>query len=48
MKNKIIEMVKSAPNKKLAIDMLNTWRIFGNMSDKQYEFGRELITKEFN
>ena len=48
MKKKIIEMVKSAPNKKLAIDMLNTWRSFGNMSDKQYEEGRKLIVKEFN
>jgi len=47
MKKKIIEMVACAPNKNLAIDMLNTWRSFGNMSEKQYEFGRELITKEF-
>jgi hypothetical protein len=47
MKKKIKEMVESAPNKKLAIDMLNTWRTFGNMSDKEYEQGRELIKKEF-
>ena len=41
-------MVESAPNKKLAIDMLNTWRAFGNMSEEEYEQGRELIKKEFS
>ena len=47
MKKKIKEMVESAPNKKLAIDMLNTWRTFGNMTEDQYTKGRELIEKEF-
>lgn len=45
---KIKEMIESAPTKKLAIDMLNTWMTFGNMTEEQYKKGRELITKEFS
>lgn len=40
-------MVESAFTKMDAINMLNTWKLFGNISDKQYEAGRALIRKEF-
>ncbi len=41
------EMIESAPTKKMAREMLNTFKIFGNINEKQYEKGRELIRKEF-
>ena len=44
---KIREMIESAPTKKMAREMLNTFRIFGDITEKQYEKGRELIKKEF-
>ena len=44
---RIKDMVESAFTKKQAMDMLETWRIFGNLTDKQYQKGRELIRKEF-
>lgn len=44
---KIITMIESAPTKKVAMDMLETWRIFGSVTPKQYEKARELIRKEF-
>lgn len=44
---KIKEMISSAPTRSMARDMLNTWRLFGNITEKQYQKGRELITKEF-
>ena len=44
---KIKEMIESAPTKSMAIDMLNTWRTFGNITESQYEKGRKLITNEF-
>lgn len=44
---KIKAMVESAPTKKDAMDMLNWWRLYGNISDANYQKGRELITKEF-
>jgi len=31
----------------MARDMLNTLRLFGNVTESQYKKGRELITKEF-
>ena len=39
-------MIETAPTKSMAIDMLNTWKIFGNITERQYEKGRKLITKE--
>jgi hypothetical protein len=41
------EMIESAPTKKMAREMLNTFKIFGDITEKQYEKGRELIRKEF-
>ena len=45
---KIKHMIETAPTKSMAIDMLNTWRTFGNITESQYEKGRKLITEEFN
>jgi hypothetical protein len=44
---KIKTMIESAFFKKDAIDMLETFRIFGNITEQEYQKGRELITKEF-
>ena len=44
---KIIAMIESTPTKRDAMSMLETWRIFGNISDSQYMKARELIRKEF-
>jgi len=30
----------------IEINMLNTWRLFGNITEQQYTKGRELITKQ--
>jgi hypothetical protein len=45
---KIKKMIETAFNKKDAMDMLETFRIFGNISDKEYVKGKELIKKEFS
>jgi hypothetical protein len=45
---KIKEMIETAFNKKDAMDMLETFRIFGNISNEEYTKGRELIKEEFN
>jgi hypothetical protein len=44
---KIIAMIESAPTKRDAMSMLETWRTFGNGSVTQYVKARELIRKEF-
>jgi hypothetical protein len=44
---RIKEMIETAPTKSMAMDMLNTWRLFGNITEQQYTKGRELIRKEF-
>jgi hypothetical protein len=44
---RIKAMVESAFTKLEAINTLNTWRLFGNISETQYNKGRELIRKEF-
>jgi hypothetical protein len=44
---KIKKMIESAPSKTMAREMLNTWIIFGHISQEQYEKGRKLITNEF-
>lgn len=44
---KIQNMIESSPTKSEAMNMLNTWRIFGNITEEQYSKGREFINKEF-
>ena len=44
---RIKEMIESAPTKMEAINMLNTWQMFGSVTEKQYTKGRELIRKIF-
>ena len=46
--NRVKEMIATAPTKMYAIDMLNTWRLSGQITALQYEKGRKLITKEFS
>jgi len=46
--NTLIEMVKTSFNKKTALDILESHRIFGKVTEKQYQKIRELIRKEFN
>ncbi len=41
------EMIESAPTKKMAREMLTMFKIFGDITEKQYEKGCELIRKEF-
>ena len=43
----IQNMIESSSTKSEAMNMLNTWRIFGNITGKYYSKGRELINKEF-
>ena len=31
-----------------AMDMLETWKIFGSMTYEEYNYGRELIREEFD
>ena len=42
---KIKTMIESAMTKRDAMQMLETYRIFGNISESQYQKGRELIRK---
>lgn len=44
---KIKDMIESAPTEKDAMEMLNTFKIFGDISEEQYVKGCELIKKEF-
>ena len=44
---RIKDMVESAFNKRDAMEMLDRWKIFGDMTEKQYNKGKELIKKEF-
>ena len=44
---KIIQMIDTAPNKKMAMEMLETFRIFGNITESEYAKGRKLIKEEF-
>jgi hypothetical protein len=46
--NKIKTMIETAPTKLMAINMLDTWRLFGEITESQYKSGRKLITKEYN
>lgn len=40
-------MVKTAFNKRDALEMLETFKIFGNITEKEYLNGKKLIKKEF-
>ena len=44
---KIKEMIESAPTKKMAMEMLESMRIFGDINEVNYKKGRSLIKKEF-
>ena len=44
---KIKEMIETAPTKSMAMQMLETYRIFGDITETQYQKGRALIRKEF-
>jgi hypothetical protein len=44
---RIKEMIESAPSRKDAREMLETWRIFGNITEIQYQKSREMIRKLF-
>ena len=44
---RIKAMVESAFTKLEAINTLNTWKLFGNITETQYNKGRKLIRKEF-
>jgi hypothetical protein len=44
---RIQEMIESAFTKKQAMDMLETWRIFGSITNGQYHKGRKLIEQQF-
>ena len=44
---RIKDMIESAFTKKDAMEMLERWRIFGDMTERQYKKGMELIKEEF-
>jgi len=45
---RIKEMIETAPTKSMAINMLDSWRLFGTLTEDQYKKGRELIRKNFS
>jgi hypothetical protein len=45
---KVKEMIETAPSKKEAMDMLETWRLFNGLSESLYMRGREYIRKVWN
>ena len=45
---KIKAMIESASSKKEAMEQLNWMQLYGNLSDANYQKGRELIRKEFS
>lgn len=44
--NKVKIMIESSPTKLMAINMLETWRVFGKITETQYKSGRKLIKQE--
>jgi hypothetical protein len=44
---RIKEMIETSPTKRDAMQMLETWRVFGNVTDDQYQKGRAMIRKYF-
>ena len=45
---KVKEMIETAPSKKEAMDMLETWRLFNGLSESLYMRGREYIREVWN
>jgi hypothetical protein len=45
--SKIKKMIESAPTKKMVKEMLESMRIFGNVSEIQYKQGLDMIKEEF-
>jgi len=45
---KVKEMIETAPSKKEAMAMLETWRLFNGLSESLYAKGREYIRKVWN
>ena len=45
---KVKEMIETAPSKKEAMDMLETWRLFYGLSESQYANARKYIRKVWN
>jgi len=45
---KIKEMIESAPTKIMALNMLEEWKMYSDITDEQYQKGRELIREEFD
>jgi hypothetical protein len=45
--NKIKEMISTASSKREALQILESYRIFGTIHERTYQKGRELIRKEF-
>ena len=44
---RIKEMIETAPTKSEAMQMLETYKIFGDITAAQYKKGREMIRKLF-
>jgi len=44
---KIKKIIESAPTKSMAMGMLTTYLIYGNITLEQYDKGRKLIINEF-
>ncbi len=40
-------MIESAPTKSMAMEMLDIYLIYGDISEKQYDKGKKLIVKQF-
>lgn len=47
MVDKIITMIESAPDKKSALDMLEAYYIFSEITAEEYNVARELVNDEF-
>jgi len=45
---RIKAMIESAFRKIDAINALDQWRLFGQITEEQYQKGRKLITKTFS
>ena len=44
---KIKNMIETSFSKKDALSMLETYRIYGTITENQYQKGRQLIKKEY-
>jgi hypothetical protein len=45
---RVKEMIETAPSKKMAMDMLEQWRLFNGLSESLYEKGRKYIREAWN